>query len=147
MITKIFTFILCVSAFAKAYSQDSTQVKMTPPKIAVKLALGETVTLADRRIEFVTVLEDSRCPKDVTCVWAGQAKVVLAITSKDGQKNDVTVLFNPSLEQTQLIDQTPTGQIVVEGLNPYPESTMPPIADRAYYVTLRAIDVPKSKEE
>ena len=29
-------------------------------------------------VEFVRVLEDSRCPTDTTCVWAGEVKVQLA---------------------------------------------------------------------
>ncbi len=144
---KIMVFLLCVSAFAKAYAQDSTQVKVTPPKIGVKLALGETVTIAGTTIEFVKVLEDSRCPKDVTCVWAGQAKVALEVTSKSGEKNDLVVLFNPGVAPSQVLTKTVKGQIVIENLVPYPESTMPPIADRAYYVTLRAVDFTNNKED
>lgn len=29
-------------------------------------------------VEFVRVVEDSRCPKDTTCVWAGEVKVEVA---------------------------------------------------------------------
>lgn len=29
-------------------------------------------------VEFVRVVEDSRCPTDVTCVWAGEVKVQLS---------------------------------------------------------------------
>jgi hypothetical protein len=29
-------------------------------------------------VEFVRVVEDSRCPTDVTCVWAGEVKVQVA---------------------------------------------------------------------
>ena len=31
-------------------------------------------------IEFVSVLEDSRCPTDVNCVWAGNAKVQIKVS-------------------------------------------------------------------
>lgn len=31
-------------------------------------------------IEFVSVLEDSRCPVDVDCVWAGNAKIQIKIS-------------------------------------------------------------------
>lgn len=47
--------------------------------------MPETLTISegDKRsadrgrltIKFVSVVEDSRCPPDVTCVWAGNAKV------------------------------------------------------------------------
>lgn len=31
-------------------------------------------------IEFVSVLEDSRCPVDVDCVWAGSAKIQIKLS-------------------------------------------------------------------
>jgi hypothetical protein len=31
------------------------------------------------KVRFVAVTEDSRCPRDVTCVWAGEVKVQLEI--------------------------------------------------------------------
>ena len=33
------------------------------------------------KIRFVQVVEDSRCPTDVTCVWAGNAKVRVEVDS------------------------------------------------------------------
>lgn len=47
----------------------------------VTLAVGETVVIdsADVEITFSAVTEDSRCPVDVTCVWAGRAVVALAV--------------------------------------------------------------------
>lgn len=42
---------------------------------------GETAQLhgANLRLTFVEVLEDSRCPIDVVCVWAGNAKIQLHV--------------------------------------------------------------------
>jgi len=75
---KIIFFLLVLSA-AMAISQEK---KATAPQIAIKIPLGETVMIDGVNIEFVAVLEDSRCPKDVTCVWAGQAKVKLIISGE-----------------------------------------------------------------
>lgn len=36
------------------------------------LGVGETANLEDLSITFKRVTEDSRCPKDVNCVWAGR---------------------------------------------------------------------------
>lgn len=43
------------------------------------LAPGEAVRLADAdlTVRFVEVAADSRCPADVTCVWEGDAAVVV----------------------------------------------------------------------
>ena len=40
---------------------------------------GGLFSFENKSIQFKKVISDSRCPKDVTCVWAGEAKVMLAI--------------------------------------------------------------------
>ncbi len=42
---------------------------------------GESVTIqsTDLRVSFQGVVEDSRCPADATCVWAGDAVVALEV--------------------------------------------------------------------
>lgn len=46
----------------------------------VQLAPGEQVVFGQQElfVEFVRVVDDSRCPTDVTCVWAGEVKVQLS---------------------------------------------------------------------
>ena len=57
---------------------------VTPPSLALDsegtLAAGATaaVTGTDLQVTFVGVGEDSRCPTDVSCVWAGEITVRLA---------------------------------------------------------------------
>ncbi len=43
--------------------------------------LGQAVSVGDLAVTPVSVVEDSRCPKDVTCVWAGR---LIARTQIDG---------------------------------------------------------------
>jgi len=51
------------------------------PGVEFNLALGKTAALSGTgyRITFDRVTEDSRCPIDVVCVWAGDAKIRLII--------------------------------------------------------------------
>ncbi|WP_116810992.1 hypothetical protein [Steroidobacter cummioxidans] len=53
----------------------------------VLLAPGERVVFGPPQldVQFVRVSEDSRCPSDVTCVWAGQVKVQLSIRGNAGE--------------------------------------------------------------
>lgn len=44
----------------------------------VAARLGEEVQIGDIRVRPVEVLEDSRCPVDVTCVWAGRVRLRVA---------------------------------------------------------------------
>ncbi len=85
--------LLCHLLFftvAIGFSQEET---ITTPQIAVKIALGETVVVEGISIEFIEVLEDSRCPTDVVCVWAGRARVKLSVTGTPTLNNvfEVTV--------------------------------------------------------
>jgi hypothetical protein len=49
-----------------------------------KLGHHAAATLADGlKLEFTDVLEDSRCPQRVQCVWAGRARIGL-LASKTG---------------------------------------------------------------
>ncbi len=67
---------------------------------------GETVDIteghqkaADRgrlTIKFVEIVEDSRCPPDVTCVWAGNAKIKLAVSK--GKAAPKFIELNTNLE-------------------------------------------------
>lgn len=47
----------------------------------VTLAPGATVSVkgAELMARFVAVTGDSRCPRDVTCIWAGEVRVQLEI--------------------------------------------------------------------
>lgn len=42
--------------------------------------LGETVRLGDLSVRPIAVLEDSRCPSGVQCIWAGRLRLRAAIS-------------------------------------------------------------------
>jgi hypothetical protein len=45
--------------------------------------LGQTVRLGNLRVTPLAVIEDSRCPRLVTCVWRGRLRISAAV---DGHK-------------------------------------------------------------
>ena len=63
------------------------------PGASFTLAPGETAVVkgADARITFNKVTDDSRCPVDVTCVWAGDAHVEVTI-SRNGVPDETRIL-------------------------------------------------------
>lgn len=134
-------FILCFSAFAKA--QDSTLVKVISPKIAVKLMLGKKIIFAATEISFEAVLEDSRCPKDATCIWAGQAKVKVSMKSQGSPLDVREVIFSPGLHGSILLAKTKDRRIVVENLHPYPRSSKEEGAKKEYFLSLRELPLEK----
>ena len=69
---------LVVAGCSAAPARDLQSVD---PGTEVTLAPGATVALktGEVKVRFVAVTEDSRCPRDVNCIWAGQVKVRLEI--------------------------------------------------------------------
>ena len=63
------------------------------PGAEFNLALGQAAALSGTgyRITFDRVTEDSRCPIDVVCVWAGDAKIQLTI-ARSTAPADVRIL-------------------------------------------------------
>lgn len=57
------------------------------------LRVGQTVNIVNQplQITFREVLQDSRCPSDVVCIWEGE--VVLALEAKSGDTIE-TLQFN-----------------------------------------------------
>ncbi|MDX1542590.1 MAG: hypothetical protein R3214_01490 [Christiangramia sp.] len=41
------------------------------------LCIGDSMAMGDRTIKVKKIISDSRCPKGVTCIWAGEVKVLV----------------------------------------------------------------------
>lgn len=52
----------------------------------VRAKLSETATLSGTRITPLKVLEDSRCPIGVQCIWAGQVRLSVMIDTNGGSE-------------------------------------------------------------
>jgi hypothetical protein len=100
-----------------------------------KLKAGRQVTVKGTklRIRFVAVENDSRCPSDVTCVWAGNAAVQLQLGTGRGSK---TVTLNTSKSPSFAGETEYRGyKVKLVDLSPYPRSDRK-IARRDYTATL-----------
>ena len=100
------------------------------------LAPGQTaaVTGTPLQLTFERVRDDSRCPTDVTCIWEGDATVVLKV--KDG--TDETSQDLHTNEGGERSRKAPAGDYTISlvKLDPAPRSTQP-IEAGAYRATLR----------
>jgi hypothetical protein len=103
------------------------------PGAEFNLAIGRSATISgtDYRITFNRVTEDSRCPVDVQCVWAGDAKIELTI-SRPNVPGDTRIisLTPPNSEAT-------AGNVKIRfvSLAPTPRQSEPP-ATRKYVARL-----------
>ena len=100
------------------------------------LAPGQTATVrgTNVRLTFERVSEDSRCPTDVTCIWEGDAVVVLKV--KAGAEEATREVHTQGGEPRSR--KAPAGDYVVTlvRLDPAPRSTST-IEPSAYRATLR----------
>ncbi len=134
----IYTLIVIAffSAFAKAQETPSPSVQS--PTIGIKLALGKSIQLDDVTITFEKVLEDSRCPKDVQCVWAGQIKVQLKIEEKNRTSTQKNIIFSPTSKDDKIVYSSDVKSINALEVMPYPQ-TNNTVAEREYILLLQEV--------
>ena len=86
------------------------------PGASFTLAQGQTATVrgTETRITFKQVREDSRCPVDVTCVWAGDAKIEIVIEPNGSGVTRILSITSPN--------ETRVGNLRIRfvGLSPVP---------------------------
>lgn len=112
---------ICIALFAWPLLSQTAET----PVIVTKIKSGESLSLNGYSIQLVEVTEDSRCPSDVTCVWAGQAKVKVLI-SHHGNTEEKEIVFkgnNIGNEKEHTLLTTDKKAIVARQLHPYPIST------------------------
>lgn len=87
----------CIALLSSVACAASTTT--VPLDDAVTLEPGRAVRVSGgrTRITFTTVRSDSRCPSDVTCVWAGNAEVVLSVGGGEADR-DTTIVLNTGVE-------------------------------------------------
>lgn len=100
-----------------------------------KLKAGRQVAVKGTKlwIRFVGVSNDSRCPKDVQCVWAGNAAVRLLVSAGRSRQN-LTLNTNKSPTLTTEAQFHDYNIKLIE-LSPYPRKGHK-IAARSYTATL-----------
>ncbi len=124
-------------------AQDSTQVvEAIAPKIVSKLEFGQLVKINDYELKFVKVISDSRCPKNVTCVWAGEVTVLVEVYNKGKLVDQKRLNFGrASYTNRTLLNLISTETYKVAGFNvlPYP-SDGTKLKEEEYYIQLELIN-------
>ena len=88
-------------------------------------------------VRFVELGEDSRCPTDTNCVWAGNAKIKIRVTG-NGKSQDLTLDTNGPNQAAVAMGYS----IKLIGLTPSPKSNVR-INRNGYVATLEAVKVGK----
>ena len=112
-------FILSIASII--FSCQALAQKQDPAATTFMVPLGKTITQEGVSITLVAVLEDSRCPRNTTCIWAGKAVVKILVSVAAQAPKELTVVFQ-NQSKTSI---TTTKDIVFTALKllPYPEDS------------------------
>lgn len=71
-------------------------IVQTQAQTSVTVGVGKqkTATTDKIKIKFLSLVEDSRCPTDANCVWAGNAKIKVLITNRRGKSETFEINTN-----------------------------------------------------
>jgi hypothetical protein len=95
---------------ANAQSQQQVSVRINNQKSVMRDRL---------RIKFVSV-EDSRCPADANCIWAGNAKVTIRVTNRNGKAETFDLNTNTGSKAVNFGGY----EISLGSVTPYPRSNI-----------------------
>ena len=95
---------------------------------SVDARLGQTVNVGGPKVTPLQVLEDSRCPMEAKCIWAGRVRLSVRVTTGTG----TLVRELASDKPLQVAD----GQLVLQSVMP-PRNTQRMLAPSDYRFTLK----------
>jgi hypothetical protein len=120
---------------ATACSSKSPTGPTIPLDQQFTLAAGGSATLDDSslRLQFLQVTGDSRCPADAFCIQGGDATVHVRVSGG----GTLRTLELHTGDASRAAATHGDHRITLVDLQPYPFSSLPPIAPGDYRATLR----------
>jgi|GEM_PF-213124 len=102
------------------------------------LPLGQSAQVGEVLVRFDKVLEDSRCPANVVCVWEGRMKIQITVDI-DGTGENPVQLALEGVRGDLALQMVDRYAVRLEALNPYPGT----IGNRKpeYVATLQVIEM------
>ena len=82
MTTRILLALAALTLAAEAPAQQVAAVASAHSSATVTVKLGQSALVNGRRFRAVSIVEDSRCPPNANCVWAGR----LVVDAKYGRQ-------------------------------------------------------------
>ena len=113
----IFVAAIVLSVATVTFGRPSKVVRLGRE---FKLRAGQQVTLKEGNLRIkLDAVEDSRCPRGVTCVWAGNGQVTLTIGKRGGRGESLT-LNTMGIGQMPSEGKYKSYKVKLVELSPYP---------------------------
>ena len=86
-----------------------------------KIKYGQELTVEgqDLKVKFASVLDDSRCPANVTCIWEGFAKIVIGVRRAKAEESQMELHTHDRFTRAGKYQQY---VIRLVALDPYPRT-------------------------
>jgi hypothetical protein len=135
LVATVLVVVLMGCQHAKEARADDVEFHLNE---AFALAGGQdaVITGENLRLHFDEVLEDSRCPAQVECVWTGQARIAVVVQAAGSTPITVAFNTNPAPAQNAQTAQVGGYEVTLLSLEPYPQTPEDAIALEQYRATL-----------
>jgi hypothetical protein len=110
---KVFIIAIIIGLASVIYASPQTR------SLLIKVDQEKTVPGTRIKVKFIELVEDGRCPVDVNCVWAGNAKIKLHFSKGS---NEELVELNSSLKPQTV--EFGGYRFKLAGLTPRPRSNV-----------------------
>ena len=96
--------------------QETAEIK----SYSAAMQQGELLNFGNRSLKFKEVISDSRCPVNVTCIWEGEAKVLVEIFENGRFLEEKVLLVNSKNSSLNFLSEAVAYSISGIDLMPYP---------------------------
>lgn len=110
-----FLFVFLTISFS-FMAQETTEIR----SYSAVMQQGELLNFGNRSLKFKDVISDSRCPRNVTCIWAGEAKVLVEIFENGRFLEEKILLVNSKNSTLNFLSEAVAYSISGIDLMPYP---------------------------
>ena len=93
-------FLSLLSLIWQGQTTEPVKEVLLEEEFTIKVGQPVQVKEANLKITFTSVQEDSRCPVDVACVWAGNAKLTIEV--KRSKKKFLSASLNTTLNPREI---------------------------------------------
>lgn len=122
----VFGLFICISTLLFACNKQSTETNNLPANsLAINVSNSSSITINNQNITVYldSIVQDSRCPKDVVCVWAGVAECKLKLLLNN---QSYTFKLGTLINSIYKKDTTINGyKFTLDSIIPYPSITSP----------------------
>ncbi len=128
-------YITAILLFA-SFTLSAGLVDAQPGRsVSVQVHTEKKVPNAGIRVKFLEMVEDSRCPRDTNCIWAGNAKIKIQV-SKGGKSQIMELNTNTPTKDNKFAGY----EFAVGKLTPEPASNVR-INPNSYLATIKLTPV------